>query len=174
MVSFPRRVIHEFAANNACDSLPVVFVSGYIRKMRHSIFFLGAWTLLSVASGQTIPGSMVVKQGLFANGAKIVVDGMTMRPARAARYCGMCSEAEGHFARAKRMRTWSLVMANFGLAESIVGALRFEDARAAGTAHALVGGVLVTWAAERDQTVRRAVRQGVESYNRCRFLEEYL
>ena len=35
--------------------------------------------------GQGVPGSMTVKKGLFANGAKVVVDGVTMRPGRAAR-----------------------------------------------------------------------------------------
>ena len=150
------------------------FIREYIRGMRHWILFLGAWALWSVASGQGVRGSMAVKKGLFANGAKVVVEGVTMRPARAERHCESCWEAQDHFAKAKRLRVWSLVIANLGVAESIVGALRIEDARAAGTAHAVMGGVFMTWAAERDVAVRREVRQGVDAYNRCRFLEDYL
>ena len=117
---------------------------------------------------------MTVKKGLFANGAKVVVDGVTMRPGRAARHCESCWEAQGHFTKAKRLRVWSLVIANLGVAESIVGALRIEDARAVGTAHAVMGGVFMTWAAEKEVAVRREVRQGVDAYNSCRFLEDYL
>ena len=155
-------------------SLAVYFIRGYIRGMRQWILFLGAWALWGIALGQGVPGSMTVKKGLFANGAKVVVDGVTMRPGRAARHCESCWEAQGHFAKAKRLRVWSLVIANLGVAESIVGALRIEDARAAGTAHAVMGGVFMTWAAERDVAVRREVRLGVDAYNRCRFLEDYL
>jgi hypothetical protein len=155
-------------------SLVVCFIRGYIRGMRQWILFLGAWAFWGMALGQGVPGSMTVKKGLFANGAKVVVDGVTMRPGRAARHCESCWEAQGHFAKAKRLRVWSLVIANLGVAESIVGALRIEDARAVGTAHAVMGGVFMTWAAEKEVAVRREVRQGVDAYNRCRFLEDYL
>ena len=39
---------------------------------------------------------------------------------------------------------------------------------AAGTAHAAVGGVFMTWAAEREAKVRREVAAAVEAYNRCK------
>ena len=71
--------------------------------------------------------------------------------------------------KAKRLRVWSLVIAN-RVAESIVGALRIEDARAARTAHAVMGGVFLTWAAERVAAVRREVELGVDAYNRVGFL----
>ena len=33
----------------------------------------------------------------------------------------------------------------------------------------MVGGMFMTWSAEREFKVRREVRAGVEAYNRCQF-----
>lgn len=111
---------------------------------------------------------MSVKKGWFTDGAKVVLDGQTYRPSRAAVLCEECWEARDHFEHARRLRVRSFILANLGLAESLVGALSFEDARAVGTAHAALGGVFMTWAAERESKVRREVAAAVEAYNRCK------
>ena len=123
------------------------------------------------ASGQTvpIPGRMVVKEGLFTDGAKVTYEGRTYRPARAAVLCQSCWEARDHFLLAKRLRVRSFLLANLGIFEISVGATQFDDVRVVGTTHALVGGVFMAWATEREAKVRREVRAGVEAYNRCQF-----
>ena len=78
-------------------------------------------------------------------------------------------EARDHFLHAKRLRVRSFLLANLGIFEVSLGAVRFEDVRVVGTAHALAGGVFMTWAAERESKVRREVRAGVDAYNRCQF-----
>ena len=120
------------------------------------------------ATAQNLPGYMSVKEGWFTDGAKVVLDGQTYRPYRAADLCEECWEARDHFDHARRLRVRSFILANLGLAETIVGALRLEDARVVGTAHAAVGGVFMTWAAERESKVRREVAAAVEAYNRCK------
>ena len=120
------------------------------------------------ATAQNLPGYMSVKEGWFTDGAKVVLDGQTYRPYRAADLCEECWEARDHFDHARRLRVRSFILANLGLAETVVGALRLEDARAVGTAHAAVGGVFMTWAAERESKVRREVAAAVEAYNRCK------
>lgn len=119
-------------------------------------------------TAQNLPGYMLVKEGWFTDGAKVVLDGQTYRPSRAADLCEECWEARDHFEQARRLRVRSFVLANLGLAETVVGALRLEDDRAVGTAHAAVGGVFMTWAAERESKVRREVAAAVEAYNRCK------
>ena len=123
------------------------------------------------AFGQTvpIPGRMAVKEGLFTDGAKITYEGRTYRPARAAAVCQSCWEARDHFLRAKRLRVRSFLLANLGIFEVSVGATHFDDVRGVAAAHAMVGGIFMTWAAEREAKVRREVRAGVEAYNRCQF-----
>ena len=123
------------------------------------------------ACGQavSIPGRMEVKDGLFTDGAKIIHEGRTYRPTRAAALCQSCWEARDHFLRAKRLRVRSFLLANLGIFEVSVGATQFDDVRVVGTAHALVGGIFMTWAAEREAKVRREVRAGVDAYNRCQF-----
>ena len=120
------------------------------------------------ATAQNLPGYMSVKEGWFTDGAKVILDGQTYRPYRAADLCEECWEARDHFDHARRLRVRSFILANLGLAETIVGALRLEDARVVGTAHAAVGGVFMTWAAERESKVRREVAAAVEAYNRCK------
>ncbi len=129
------------------------------------------WTLsipTPCCAQQNLPGYMSVKKGWFADGAKVVLDGQTYRPARAAELCATCWEARDHFEHARRLRVRSFILANLGLVESVVGALRLEDARAVGTTHAAVGGLFMTWAAERASKVRREVAAAVEAYNRCK------
>jgi hypothetical protein len=123
------------------------------------------------ACGQaaSIPGRMEVKEGLFTDGAKITYEGRTYRPAGAAALCQSCWEARDHFLRAKRLRVRSFVLANLGIFEVSVGATQFDEVRVVGTAHALVGGIFMTWAAAREAKVRREVRAGIEAYNRCQF-----
>ena len=111
---------------------------------------------------------MSVKKGWFTDGSKVILDGHTYRPSRAADLCDACWEARDHFEYARRLRVRSFILANLGVAESVVGAFRLEDARAVGTAHAAVGGVFMTWAAEREAKVRREVAAAVEAYNRCK------
>ena len=111
---------------------------------------------------------MSVKKGWFTDGSKVILDGKTYRPSRAADLCDACWEARDHFEYARRLRVRSFILANLGVAESVVGALRLEDARAVGTAHAAVGGLFMTWAAEREAKVRREVSAAVEAYNRCK------
>jgi len=111
---------------------------------------------------------MSVKKGWFTDGSKVVLDGQTYRPSRAADVCDACWEARDHFEHARRLRIRSFILANLGLAESVVGALRIEDSRAVGTAHAAVGGMFMTWAAEREAKVRREVAAAVAAYNRCK------
>lgn len=127
--------------------------------------------LVTSASGQdvSIPGRMEVKEGLFTDGAKVIFEGRTYRPAGASGLCQSCWEARDHFLRAKRLRVRSFLLANLGIFEVSVGATQFDDVRMVGAAHALVGGVFMTWAAEREAKVRREVRAGVEAYNRCQF-----
>ena len=123
------------------------------------------------ACGQAvpIPGRMEVKEGLFTDGAKIICEGRTYRPAEAAALCQSCWEARDHFLRAKRMRVKSFLLANLGIFEVSMGATQFDNVRGVAAAHAMVGGVFMTWAAEREAKVRREVRAGVEAYNRCQF-----
>ena len=123
------------------------------------------------ACGQAgpIPGRMEVKEGLFTDGAKIIYEGRIYRPAGAAALCQSCWEARDHFLRAKRMRVKSFLLANLGIFEVSMGATQFDNVRGVAAAHAMVGGVFMTWAAEREAKVRREVRAGVEAYNRCQF-----
>lgn len=131
--------------------------------------------VLSVAArnacGQDVPlsGRMAVKEGLFTDGAKITFEGRNYRPAGAAALCQSCWEARDHFLRAKRLRIRSFVLANLGIFEVTVGATQFDNVRVVGTAHALVGGIFMAWAAEREAKVRREVRDGVDAFNRCQF-----
>ena len=130
-----------------------------------AVMFLSASSAL--AQDMPLPGRMAVKEGFFADGAKITHEGRTYRPAGAAGLCQSCWEARDHFLRAKRLRMRSFLLANLGIFEVSVGATQFDDVRVAGTAHALVGGIFMTWAAEREAKVRREVRAGVDAYNRC-------
>ena len=134
---------------------------------------VAAATSLSAASAlaqdMPLPGRMAVKEGLFADGAKITHEGRTYRPAGAAGLCQSCWEARDHFLRAKRLRMRSFLLANLGIFEVSVGATQCDDVRVAGAAHALVGGIFMTWATEREAKVRREVRAGVDAYNRCQF-----
>ena len=102
------------------------------------------WSLMCPApcsAQQHLPGYMSVKKGWFTDGSKIILDGQTYRPSRAADLCDACWEARDHFEDARRLRVRIFILANLGLVESVVGALRLEDARAVGTAHAAaVGG----------------------------------
>ena len=116
-----------------------------------------------------LPGRMYVKEGLFADGAKVTYEGQTYRPAGAAALCQSCWEARDHFLRAKRLRVNSFLLANLGIFEVSVGATQFDDVRGVAAAHAMVGGIFMTWAAEREAKVRREVRAGVDAYNRCQF-----
>ena len=116
-----------------------------------------------------LPGRMAVKEGFFSDGAKITYEGRTYRPAGAAGLCQSCWEARDHFLRAKRLRVRSFLLANLGIFEVSVGATQFDDVRVVGTAHALVGGIFMAWAAEREAKVRREVREGVDAFNRCQF-----
>ena len=116
-----------------------------------------------------LPGRMAVKEGLFTNGAKIMYEGRTYRPVGAAALCHSCWEARDHFLRAKRLRFRSFLLANLGIVEVSVGAAQFDEVRGVGAAHAMVGGMFMTWSAEREFKVRREVRAGVEAYNRCQF-----
>ena len=68
------------------------------------------------------------------------------------------------------MRIRSFFIANLGIFEVSVGATQFDETRALGVFHALVGGALMSWAAEREAKVRREVNAGVEAFNRCQFL----
>ena len=120
-----------------------------------------------------MPGYMAVEEGLFSNGAKVIFEGRTYRPSAAAGLCHSCWEARDHFLHAQRLRVRSFLLANLGIFEVSLGAVRFEDVRFVGTAHALAGGVFMTWAAERESKVRREVRAGVEAYNRCQFHLEH-
>ena len=117
---------------------------------------------------QNLPGYMSVKKGWFKDGAKVVLDGQTYRPSRAVDLCDACWEARDRFENARRLRVRSLILVNLGLAEFVVGALRLEDARVRGTAHAAVGGVFMTWVAERETKLRREVAAAVAAYNRCK------
>ena len=113
---------------------------------------------------------MAVKEGYWTDGAKILYHGRTYRPAGAKDLCGTCWEARDHFERARRMRIRSFFIANLGIFEVSIAATQFDDVRTLGVFHALVGGALVSWAAEREAKVRRDVRAGVEAFNRCQFL----
>lgn len=121
-------------------------------------------------SAQMPHGFMAVKEGHWTDGAKILHHGRTHRPAAAKNLCGTCWEARDHFERARRMRIRSFFIANLGVFEVSIGATQFDDVRALGVFHALVGGALMSWAAERESKVRREVRAGVEAFNRCQFL----
>ena len=128
------------------------------------------WSLMCptpCSAQQHLPGYMSVKKGWFTDGSKIILDGQTYRPSRAADLCAACWEARDHFEHARRLRVRSFILANLGRVESVVGALRLEDARAVGTAHAAVGGLFMTWAAEREAKVRQEVAAAVAAYNRC-------
>ena len=103
-------------------------------------------------SAQTPHGFMAVKEGHWTDGAKILYHGRTYRPAGAKDLCATCWEARDHFERARRIRTRSFLIANLGVF------------------HGVVGGALMSWAAEREAKVRREVRAGVEAFNRCQFL----
>ena len=124
--------------------------------------------LTPCSAQQHLPGYMSVKKGWFTDGSKVILDGQTYRPSRAADLCDACWEARDRFEHVRRLRVRSFILANLGLVESVVGALRLEDARAVGAAHAAVGGVFMTWAAEREAKVRQEVAAAVEAYNRCK------
>ena len=134
------------------------------------------WTLAiptPCCAQQNLPGYMSVKKGWFTDGSKVILDGQTYRPARAADRCDACWEARDRFEHARRLRVRSFILANLGLVESVVGALRLEDARAVGTAHAAVGGLFMTWAAEREAKVRQEVAAAVAAYNRCKLHQTF-
>ena len=58
---------------------------------------------------------MAVKEGRWTDGAKILYQGRTYRPAGAKDLCGTCWEARDHFERARRMRIRSFLIANLGV-----------------------------------------------------------
>lgn len=113
---------------------------------------------------------MAGKEGHWTDGAKILYHGRTYRPAGAKDLCATCWETRDHFERARRLRIRSFFIANLGIFEVSIGATQFDDVRALGVFHALVGGALMSWAAEREAKVRREVRAGVEAFNGCQFL----
>ena len=109
-------------------------------------------------SAQTPHGFMAVKEGRWTDGAKILYHGRTYRPAGAKDLCGTCWEARDHFERARRMRIRSFLIANLGVFEVSIGATQFEDVRALGVFHALVGGALMSWGRTRGQGATRGPR----------------
>ena len=142
--------------------------------VRIAIWMFTMWCFTMTCIGQHLEGEMVVKSGLLANRTRVVLHGETLRPGQAAGRCSSCVEARELFLRAKRIRAWSWVIGNLGIAESALGITKLEDAVVLGTFHAAIGGGLITWAAERDVAVRRAVREGVDAYNRCQFMREFM
>lgn len=138
-------------------------------SLRTLLLGVGASLALSM-SAQTPHGFMAVKEGHWTDGAKILYHGRTYRPAGAKNLCATCWEARDHFERARRVRIRSFLIANLGVFEVALGATQFEDVRALGVFHGVVGGALMSWAAEREAKVRREVRAGVEAFNRCQFL----
>ena len=76
------------------------------------------WTLVCPAqcsAQQQLPGYMCVKKGWFTDGSKVVLDGQTYRPARAADLCDACWEARDRFEHARRLLVRSFILANLGL-----------------------------------------------------------
>lgn len=100
---------------------------------------------------------------------KILLEGKTMRPGRASQLVSFdCQDARNHFIKAKRMRTWDIVISQFGIAEFIVGAFAIDRGQMVfGVANAAVGGVFMTMASNRSARIQHEVDEGVKAYNRC-------
>ena len=83
--------------------------------MRFFMITLCFWLISCPSWGQVIPGPagvMMVKQGVWESGIRVVLDGYVYRPAAAARLCSACPQARDHFLAAKRKRVWSFGLAN--------------------------------------------------------------
>jgi hypothetical protein len=116
-------------------------------------------------------GVMTVKQCVWESGIRVELDGHVYRPAAAARLCSGCPQARHHFLAAKRKRVWSFGLANFGIVQSVTGAVQLENENAIGAFNAAVGGLWMTLGAARDRAARRELKSAVEAYNRCQFFE---
>lgn len=134
---------------------------------------LGLFALSTIGIAQRVAGSMSLKEGLFASGFKVIVDGSEYGPSAAIKLCDDCSEARSHFLRARRLRRISFALANVGIGESTLGALTIENASIAGTLHASIGGLWLTIATQKEIRARKEVKLGVDAYNRCHFLNEF-
>lgn len=139
------------------------------------VFLLQGLVVLSiVGNAQQVPGSMSLKEGLFANGYHVIVDGSAYGPSAAIKLCVECSEARSHFQRARRLRRILFALTLVGTGESTLGAITIEDASTAGILHASIGGVWLTMAAQHAIKARQQVKLGVDAYNRCYFLNEFM
>jgi hypothetical protein len=104
---------------------------------------------------------------------KVELAGKKMRPGKALNLANsLCPMASSHFAKAKKMRTWNILISQFGATEVILGLLAIEQGKMSfGVANAAVGGIALTFFSDRDVEIQGEIEAGVKAFNRCQFFQ---
>lgn len=100
---------------------------------------------------------------------KVELEGEKLRPARAFHIThSVCPIAGGHFAKARKMRRWNVVLVNVGIAEVTVSMLAIDQGQLAfGITAGLAGGVLESIISSRANRIDQELESGVKAYNQC-------
>ena len=102
---------------------------------------------------------------------QIEFQGVKIRPGKASEtLCSKCEEAKQHFLKAKKMRTWNILLSQIGFAEIIIGVFALDDETYKGVIHASIGGALIFLTEERRTKIDREIKEGVKEFNRCQLL----
>jgi hypothetical protein len=104
---------------------------------------------------------------------KVELAGKKMRPGKALNLANsLCPMASSHFAKAKKMRTWNILISQLGATEVILGLLAIEQGKMSfGVANAAVGGINLTFFSGRDVEIQGEIEAGVKAFNRCQFFQ---
>jgi hypothetical protein len=103
---------------------------------------------------------------------KVVFQGVEIRPGKALKLSDLnCYDARRHFAKAKRMRTWNVILSQIGILEITYG-LFIMNVTTQGVLHSALGGGVLFFISERDQKIQKHINDGVEAFNLCQLLKE--
>ena len=133
--------------------------------MKPLLLFIVFAHLLGAVSAQEIMQSI--------GNHKVELEGKKMRPGKALSLANsLCPMATPHFAKAKKMKTWNILISQFGATEVILGLLAIEQGNLSfGVANAALGGVAFTFFSDRDAKIQEEVEAGVKAFNRCQFFQ---
>ena len=112
-------------------------------------------------------------QNLMKVGGKNRVEfqGWKFRPGQASKkLCANCEAAKQHFLKAKKIRSWNIVLAHLGFAEIIIGLLALDDEISKGIVNASIGGGSFLVVEERKRRIQIEINEGVKDFNRCQLL----
>ena len=103
---------------------------------------------------------------------RVEFQGEKFRPGQASKnLCVNCEAAKQHFLKAKKMRSWNIVLSQIGFAEIIIGLLAVDDDISKRIINASIGGGFFLAVEERKRRIQIEINEGVKDFNRCKLLK---